>query len=310
MESLALACVDGPARDRTESMLSHSSSSPIDTPHRSDTGASTPVLLCSASPCCSPALPHVLLRRWGCLRHRSLLPRAAPLAPLPASQISPLSPPKLFLLPPAASPACALRRHLLLVAPDAGGGTGKAAVSRAALAPPRVCVGLRAGRRLGRAPVRKGGGRGFHSPPRRTGYALRVPALQAPPHPPHQEAEQHDTDAVAHGDPRPAHVLPGVPSLCTSKSSYEKLFIHCATMKHIIYCSLIYCKLPNQLTATPGYQFDLHLHKPEQARSGTGDEKARSLVLLSSHRQQHEQGTSGDSTRAGDLRAATRAGDQ
>uniref|UniRef100_A0A8R7PT75 Uncharacterized protein n=2 Tax=Triticum urartu TaxID=4572 RepID=A0A8R7PT75_TRIUA len=81
-------------------------------------------------------------------------------------------------------------------------------------------------------------------------------------------------------------------------------------MKHIIYCSLIYCKLPNQLTATPGYQFDLHLHKPEQARSGTGDEKARSLVLLSSHRQQHEQGTSGDSTRAGDLRAATRAGDQ
>ncbi|XP_048563354.1 uncharacterized protein LOC125543897 isoform X4 [Triticum urartu] len=48
----------------------------------------------------------------------------------------------------------------------------------------------------------------------------------------------------------------------------------------------------------------------EQARSGTGDEKARSLVLLSSHRQQHEQGTSGDSTRAGDLRAATRAGDQ
>uniref|UniRef100_A0A453QNM4 Uncharacterized protein n=1 Tax=Aegilops tauschii subsp. strangulata TaxID=200361 RepID=A0A453QNM4_AEGTS len=72
------------------------------------------------------------------------------------------------------------------------GGTGQAAVSRAALTPPRVRVGLRAGRRLGRAPVRKGGGRGFRSPPRRTGYAPRVPALQAPPHLPHQEAEQHD----------------------------------------------------------------------------------------------------------------------
>nr|XP_040243882.1 uncharacterized protein LOC109750957 [Aegilops tauschii subsp. strangulata] len=78
----------------------YSSSSPIDTPRRSDTGASTPELPCSASPCCSPALPRVLLRRRGGLRRRSLLPRAAPLPPcLPPK--SPLFHPqsRFFFLP-------------------------------------------------------------------------------------------------------------------------------------------------------------------------------------------------------------------
>ncbi|XP_044413252.1 uncharacterized protein [Triticum aestivum] len=62
-----------------------------------------------ASPRCSPARPP------------PLLPLA--LRSSPASQIFPLSHPKSFLLPPA----CVRRRHVLLVAPDAGGGTGQAA---------------------------------------------------------------------------------------------------------------------------------------------------------------------------------------
>ncbi|XP_044444478.1 uncharacterized protein [Triticum aestivum] len=78
----------------------HSSSSPIDAARRSDTGASTPELPRSASPCCSPALPRVLLRRRGCLRHRSLLPRAAPLPPPPPPPPTSCLPPKSPLFHP------------------------------------------------------------------------------------------------------------------------------------------------------------------------------------------------------------------
>ncbi|XBH57305.1 hypothetical protein VPH35_078936 [Triticum aestivum] len=145
-----------------------------------------PELPYAASPRCSPARPPPSLPPAS---------RSSP-APLPASQIFPLSSAKSFLLPPAASPACAQRRHVLLVAHDAGGGTGQAAVARAAPARPRVRVGVRAGHRLGRAPVCEGGGRGFHSPPRRPGHAPRVPAPRASRHLPPQKAKPHDAEPM------------------------------------------------------------------------------------------------------------------
>ncbi|KAF7070914.1 hypothetical protein CFC21_076348 [Triticum aestivum] len=82
----------------------------------------------------SPALPRV--RRRSCLLRRSLLPRAAPQPPLPASRIFPLLPKKLFLLPPAASPA---RGHpsLLALMEEAWPALGPTACDAAFPPPPR-----------------------------------------------------------------------------------------------------------------------------------------------------------------------------
>lgn len=110
----------------------------------------------SALPRSFPALPRVLLRR------RSLLPRAAPLPPLLITRISPFSTQKMFLPPPFVSPACAQRRHILLVDPAAGGDVGQATMARAAPARPQVRAGRRiAGLHTGRPSAEEDAGISF-----------------------------------------------------------------------------------------------------------------------------------------------------